>query len=198
MEPVLQKKLIPGIMKRTVEEDLFGGKAEQPINQKQKGNRNELMVTKLLTEWTGHEFTRIPQSGGLRWQNTANICGDVISADPSFTFPYSVETKALKSIGFRYEEALERPITLRVNSVIYSIFAQAELDAYRSNKRPMLLIRHNEMPAREYFLFLRAYDGMEQQLFDLNLKKITAFNDEQMLRGYLFSDVYKIPYKYFQ
>lgn len=51
------------------------------INSKKKGNRLELAVTQFMKEWTGYEFSRVPQSGGLRWQNRTSIAGDVICTD---------------------------------------------------------------------------------------------------------------------
>jgi len=185
-------------MKRTIEEDLFGGKMKQPINQKQKGNRNELMLTKLLTEWTGHEFVRVPRSGGLRWKNTANICGDVISTDPLFDFPYNVETKHLKSLGFNYKDTLNCSLfRLRSNSVILSIFKQADVDASRSGKKPILIIRHNDMPKNEYILFIKT-PGNDLHLALLRndlTHNIVVSSDDYYLIGYRLSDVMKIPYK---
>ena len=66
------------MLNRRVDTDLFGAK-EQSINSKVKGNNNELKAAKWLTKWTGCPFTRTPSSGGLRWKNTANVCGDVVS-----------------------------------------------------------------------------------------------------------------------
>jgi len=131
----------------SLEEDLFGAKYQQPINQKQKGNRNELRVAKLLAEWAGHEFVRVPMSGGLRWKNTMNICGDVVSTDPDFKFDYSVETKHLASLG------LNSP-TMRKNSVVLTHFKQASRDAARSGKKPFLMLRDNGMPKDSYYIFL--------------------------------------------
>lgn len=189
-------------MGRTIEEDLFGARKKQPINQKQKGNRNELIVAKLLTEWTGHEFTRVPRSGGLRWKNTVNICGDVISTDPSFDFPYSVETKHLKTIGVDYEKVMlssgTNAYTKRCK--IQGIFKQAEVDASRSQKRPMLIIRHNDMPEKEYFVFLKYFDPMADKLEDNAIfPKLRVFGEgpkmDTTLKGYLLSDLMEIPYK---
>lgn len=133
-----------------IEEEIFGiTKKVQSINQKLKGNRNELAVTKILTDWTGHEFVRVPRSGGLRWKNRMDICGDVINADPAFDFPFSVETKHVKSLGFDpYKK------TLRVNSVVYTYWGQAVRDAASVNKIPLMLLRDNGMPKNWYYLFL--------------------------------------------
>jgi hypothetical protein len=121
------------------------------INSKVKGNRNELTLTKLLTDWTGSEFVRVPLSGGLRWSNRVNICGDVISVDPTFAFPFSVETKHVKNLGINL---LNNTRALRTNSVIFTYFSQCERDAKAANKIPMLIVRENGMKAGSYYVCL--------------------------------------------
>ena len=122
----------------------------QRINSKVKGNRSELVVTKLLTEWTGKEFVRVPMSGGLRWKNRMDICGDVINVDPTFDFPFSVEAKSYKNVGL----ASEMPQELRKNSVIYTFFEQCQRDAKATSKIPFLIVRQNGMPTGQYYIFL--------------------------------------------
>ena len=117
------------------------------MNSKQKGNRNERMVAKLLTQWTGHEFVRVPASGGLQWKNRADVCGDVISSDPDFNFHFSVETKHMSSLG------LNSPI-LRKNSCIYTFMTQCQQAAQAVGKRPFLMVRENRMPKEKYYIFL--------------------------------------------
>jgi hypothetical protein len=130
-----------------MKEDLFGGGYKQPINQKQKGNKNELHVCKLLTLWTGSEFARVPMSGGLRWQNVMNICGDVLSTDPSFDFPYVVETKDLSKLHITFD--------LRKNSEIYTIWKQVKRDSLRAERLPILMLRKTgERPRDKYTIFL--------------------------------------------
>ena len=65
-------------MPKTIHDDLFGAPRKQLINQKAKGNRNELMVCKVLEAWVGEPFSRVPSSGGLRWKDFNNAVGDVI------------------------------------------------------------------------------------------------------------------------
>jgi hypothetical protein len=135
---------------KQIDEELFGVvHRKQKINSKVKGNRNELAVAKLLTDWTGHEFVRVPMSGGLRWANRVNICGDLISADPTFYFPFSVETKHVKNVGI-----IPYKCTLRINSIIYTYFAQCQRDAAAVNKHPFLIIRQNGMQIDCYYIFL--------------------------------------------
>jgi hypothetical protein len=116
---------------------------KQSINQKRKGNRNEALVAKILSDWTKHEFCRVPMSGGLRWKNRMDICGDVINTDPEFKFIFSVETKAVK--GFSFHK----------NSKIHTYFDQAQRDADASGKLPFLIVRHNYLKEGSYYIFLR-------------------------------------------
>lgn len=136
---------------KLIDEELFGiTHRKQKINSKVKGNRSELVVTKLLTEWTGHEFVRVPQSGGLRWANRADVCGDVINNDHNFDFPFSIEAKSYKNVGL----ASEMPSELRKNSIIYTFFEQCKRDAKAAGKIPLLIVRQNGMPTGQYYIFL--------------------------------------------
>jgi hypothetical protein len=134
----------------SIESELFGiKKRKQTINSKVKGNRNELKTAQLLMEWTGHEFARVPRSGGLRWRNRMDICGDVINVDPDFEFIFSVETKHVKHLGIRIGVP-----HLRDNSVVFKYWNQCKRDAEASGKIPMLIIRQNGMPESVYYVFL--------------------------------------------
>ena len=142
----------------SLEDDIFGwGDKPDRINSKKKGDKNELEVSKWLEKWTGVPFTRVPSSGGLRWKNTANVCGDVVCEDEDFNFPFSVETKHLKNIRFSKK--------LRVNSKIRSIYDQCKIDADRANRMPMLILRENGMPKGTYIIY-----------FDFKLKSIECIS----------------------
>lgn len=132
---------------RNIEEDLFGRGYIQPINQKAKGNKNELNLCKILTRWTGSEFTRVPRSGGLRWQNVMNICGDVLSTNPSLYFPFVVETKDITKLHITRD--------LRKNSFVYTVWEQVMRDSVRSTRVPMVLLRKTgERPRDKYTIIL--------------------------------------------
>lgn len=135
-----------------IEETLFGIRHKtQAINSKVKGNRNELNVTKLLSDWVGKEFTRVPMSGGLRWKNREMVCGDVVCTDPDFKFIFSIETKFYKNLGLKYSDPY-----LRTNSMIYKFMAQCQRDAAAAGKYPFLMVRENGMPKDLYYVFLPA------------------------------------------
>lgn len=131
-----------------IEHDALG-KKESTINSKLKGNRNELKVAKLLTAWIGKKFNRTPGSGGLRWIEDQRIAGDVV-APAGFDFPFCIEVKAYKDVEFK--------TMLRDNSKIYTFFSQAEKDALRVTKTPLLFVRRNGMPANEFIVFFRDKD----------------------------------------
>jgi hypothetical protein len=134
-----------------IDTQLFGTvHRPKKINSKVKGNRNELAVTKLLSDWTGHEFTRVPRSGGLRWKNRMDICGDVINVDQTFHFPFSVEAKSYKNLGLPDKY----PHELRKNSIIYTFFDQCKKDAEAVDKIPLLIVRENQMPKDQHYIFL--------------------------------------------
>lgn len=135
---------------RTIETDVFGFEVrESGINSKRKGDKNERVLAKLLSVWVGVPFTRVPRSGGLRWKDTANVCGDVVCEVASFHFPFSVETKHLKTVNISHK--------LRKNSMIYKIFTQAQEDAKRANKFPVVFVRENRMKKETYYVFVGSY-----------------------------------------
>ena len=137
---------------KAIDSELFGVvHTAKRINSKVKGNRNELAVTKILSDWTGHEFVRVPMSGGLRWANRTDICGDVINVDKDFFFPFSVETKAVANLGLH---VLPGTRAIRTNSIVFTYFTQCERDAKAAGKIPFLIIRQNNMRSGLYWIFL--------------------------------------------
>lgn len=156
-----------------IKEDIFGGGYQQPINQKKKGNRNELMVCKLLTSWTGYEFVRVPGSGGKRWQNVMMnkyICGDVLCVHPDSPFPYVVETKDLSKLHITFD--------LRKNSLIYTIWEQVKRDSLRAERLPILMLRKTgDRPRAKYTIFLEQMPNMLTLMID-NHVHICSMGDE--------------------
>jgi len=58
---------------------------------KQKGNKFELVVAKILTKWWGSQFRRTPQSGGSQLATEWRLAGDIATKDK--TWPFGVEAK---------------------------------------------------------------------------------------------------------
>jgi hypothetical protein len=133
----------------TIELDYLGkAPRKKGINSKVKGNKNELTLAKALSSYTGLEFVRVPQSGGLRWENAATVIGDLIVTNADAVFPFAVETKHLKTL------ALQKSGLLRTKSKIYGLFEQAARDGLRADKIPSLWVRGNGMPAGTWWVFI--------------------------------------------
>jgi len=179
-----------------VEEELFGiKKRTQAINSKRKGNVNEAKLTKILLDWTGHEFARVPRSGGLRWKNRMDICGDVINVDPEFDFPFSVETKHVANLGLHADHH-----ELRSNSVVYKYWDQCQRDAKTVNKTPMLLIRQNGMMEGSYYLFMELDNFQIEKLSGITNPNFTSsWGHTPKLSGYWSPAFFKrIDYETFK
>ena len=135
-------------MSRSIEHDILGTTPrKRAVNGKRKGNNNERVAAKFLSEWTGAEFSKTPASGGMHLRNSM-FCGDLVCVTEGFYFPFVMETKHLKEVNVQG--------ALRDNSMLYKIFRQALNDANRIGKRPLCLIRGNRMPAGEYYLILES------------------------------------------
>lgn len=120
------------------------------INSKQKGSRFERVVCKVFSKWTGFEFQRVPQSGGLRWKKADNITSDVTCTDPRHgrRCLISIECKSYQDIRFEH-------ILLQNKSCkILSFWEQASGDASRANKVPFLVMHYNGMPKEEAFVMV--------------------------------------------
>lgn len=138
--------LINVVILNNIGNDIFGDSTRRKsINSREKGCKNELVLSKVLEKWTGQQFSRTPSSGGLRWFDAPDVVGDVVCCNRKFYFPFAVETKHYKSVFVTGK--------LRENSLIYTFWAQAERDAIRANKHPLLFVRSNKMPVGEYYTF---------------------------------------------
>jgi len=153
----------------------------QPINQKQKGNRNEVQAAKVLSSWTGARFARTPMSGGLHWDHES-VSGDVVCITRGFDFMFSVETKHYAS--FRVDKVL------RSNSRIIRIFDQAINDALEAGKYPLLLLRSNGMPKGDYYVFLNVAKEF------IKLLSCPIISEADNLYGVYSTDLFKtVSYK---
>lgn len=121
------------------------------INSKNKGNRGELEVAKFMKSWTGYEFTRVPQSGGLRWKSRENIAGDIICSDPKHEryCKLSIEVKFPKEVAF---EHLLLPTTGKGTDKVNHYWRQCTSDAASVQKVPILFIHRNGMKKGTFFV----------------------------------------------
>lgn len=126
------------------------------VNGKKKGNKGELMVAKWFQAWTGLEFQRVPQSGGLRWANAQNIAGDIICADQKHNrfFQLCVESKF-------YEDLDWDKLFRNKKSDIQRFWEQAKGDAKRAEKIPILFMRKNNMDKGMFYV------GVDYNVYEL-------------------------------
>ena len=122
-------------------------------NSKKKGNKAERELCKWFQQWTGFPFTRVPASGGLRWKNTNATAGDIICDDErhSRRFQFSVESKSYKDINFEHLILGNKKVKL------IEFWDQANDDAKRSDKVPILFMRYNGMAKNMYFVVIPHY-----------------------------------------
>ena len=123
------------------------------INSKNKGNRGEREVAEFMKGWAGYEFTRVPQSGGLRWKSRENIAGDIICSDPKHEryCKLSIEVKFPKEIAF---EHLLLPTIGRQTNKVNHYWDQCSSDANAVKKVPFLFIHRNGMRKGTFFVVL--------------------------------------------
>lgn len=123
-------------------------------NARKKGSRNERGVAKLFEDWTGFEFARTPQSGGLHWKKK-NTVGDIVCIDEDHgrEFKFSIECKFHAELNFSY--LIDGTIGKKTNKVI-EFWKQAEGDSIKVNKIPLLFMRRNGMKADMHFVAMPA------------------------------------------
>lgn len=120
------------------------------INSRNKGSKNERDVAKLFQKWTGYEFARTPQSGGLHWKK-AHTTGDIVCIDKlhGYRFAFSIECKFHSEIELLH--LIDGSIGKKTNKVL-DFWKQCQRDADVANKLPMLFMRKNGMKADMHFV----------------------------------------------
>lgn len=97
---------------------------------KEKGSSFERYIAKELTQWTGIEFTRTPQSGA------GKVKGDVFTARDS-SWPFVMECKAVESL--KIDDLFRR------KGKLYNIFKKVESECI-DGQLPMLFWKVNNQP----------------------------------------------------
>ena len=148
------------------------------INSKNKGNRCEREVTQFMKEWTGYEFSRVPHSGGLRWQNRKSIAGDVICTDAKHerNCRISIEVKAPKEIAF---EHLLLPTKGKNTDKLNHYWNQCNNDAKAVQKVPMLFIHRNGMAKGTFFVV------MSNELYNEIVRELNFYPEKYGQLAYL-------------
>lgn len=173
--------------------------AKAKINSKKKGSRFERVICKVFTQWTGYEFQRVPQSGGLRWKKADNITSDVTCTDPKHSRRclLSIECKSYQDIRFEH-------ILLENKSCkILSFWEQASGDAERANKFPMLVMHYNGMPKEEAFVMVNwptakiMLDQGKLQKPRLAIQWASYTESQDVLYVFMLSDILNLDYKAF-
>lgn len=117
------------------------------INSRDKGNRGERAGAEFMSKWTGKKFAKNPRSGGLHWQK-ANVNGDITCTEEGHYCPFCIEVKFYTKIEFNHL------LTNPKNIDISDFWKQAQQDAHRCNKTPILLMRYNGLPKDFFFIAL--------------------------------------------
>jgi hypothetical protein len=115
------------------------------MNSKKKGNKTERVAAAFMKDWSNWEFSRVPQSGGLRWKAADNIAGDILCTEPNKLFYFSIEVKGYNKIDFSH-------LLYDTKSDIDKFWQQATDDSIRAHKIPLLLMRYNGLPAGFFFV----------------------------------------------
>lgn len=167
-------------------------------NSRSKGSKNERQVSKLFAQWTGYEFARTPQSGGLHWRKS-NTIGDIVCIDEKHghKFPFSIECKFHAEADFSY---LIDDTTGKKSNKIFAFWDQAKGDAMRVHKIPLLFIRRNMMKSDTHFV------GMPLEYFNLlmlrseiplafSLGVLSFMKDTYNIAFVNSEDFFKLPYQ---
>ena len=156
------------------------------INSKNKGNKAERVVCKILSKWSNKEFSRVPASGGLRWKKTDNIAGDITCSEPNHLCYLSFEIKSYKNINFA------DLLVLPKNIDILTFWNQARQDAKRAKKVPLLFMRYNRLPKDFYFVVMTSSLYKEVKLRNIKLRNFIRYKDLIITST---RDLISLPYK---
>jgi len=179
------------LQKKTLEHDLFDKPIRAlTINSKNKGDSNERECCKWLYKWTGKRFIRTPSSGGRRLENNSSFCGDVVCEDEKFNFRYAVETKHLANLKISHGDSSS------YNS-IYKIWQQAQGDAVRALKAPLVMVRVNGQ-AKGVYMICTTDERFVSIMFmqDVPMLRTYSFINGETIYAYSSVEVLQVPYAY--
>lgn len=157
------------------------------INSRNKGSKGERVASKVLEEWTGKKFARVPSSGGLSW-HTSNSTGDIICATEGHYFPFSVEVKLRDQINFDHLLYLDK-------AKILDFWEQSKRDALRVNKCPIVMMRYDRLPKDFFFIILplNIFAEFFDEYTNGKTDKIVTYNNQFVIMTTEL--LKKIPYK---
>lgn len=160
-------------------------------NSKKKGNRFERVVAKYFTDWSGFKFGRTPGSGSFH--NNRDLGSDLICNDDKHKnlCCISIECKNYQDIRF------EHVLLGNKRCKIFSFWEQAQRDAKRTKKFPILCMRYNSMPRGEFFFVVDStvskYLGPASRMMIINAPELDF--SETPLFIYMASEVKEKSYK---
>ena len=167
-------------------------------NSKRKGSKNERGISHLFVEWTGYDFARTPQSGGMGWHNKLST-GDIICTHETHIseFTLSIEAKFHRDLDFSH--FIDGTFGKKTNKII-DFWDQCLRDADRVKKIPCLFMRRNGMKADMHFVVLPlAFHNMLKE--DLELPSEYGYIElrTKTLNLTILNsiDFFNIPYKQF-
>ena len=145
-------------------------------NSRTKGSRNERGVAKLMQDWSGYEFARTPQSGGLHWKKS-HTTGDIVCIDDKhgFRFAFSIECKFHADLDLLH--LIDDTIGKKSNKILF-FWEQCLRDATTSKKVPLLFMRRNGMKKDMHFVVISTY------FFQIWLKEIEPWDNSNGLLHY--------------
>lgn len=149
-------------------------------NPKRKSGKHERSVAHIMQDWSGYEFARTPQSGGLHWRKQ-HTSGDVVCIDDKHgpRFPFSIECKFYEDITLL--PLIQGLIGKKSNKVL-EFWKQAKGDAKTVGKVPLLFMRKNGMKKDLNFVVF------EQMFFSIWLDYINEWDCENGFLGYTDKD----------
>lgn len=156
------------------------------INSRSKGNKAERIAAKVISDWTGKKFGRVPSSGGLQWKNS-HAKGDIVCTEEGHFFPFCLEVKNYREINFEHLLYLDKP-------QIVEFWDQCVRDAEIARKCPMLMMRYDRLPKEFFFVvlpdevmpLLNKYIAADSKILRVSHLKVTIIVSTTLL---------SIPYK---
>lgn len=137
------------------------------INGKAKGNRFELDVAKMLTEWSGKTFHRTPQSGALHWDNDKRVVSDIVPPQ-DLGFPFSIECKS-QEVPWDFDSLITG------KSTIWKFWNQCCRDAMSEKMEPLLVFSKNYR--KTYAMIYRvAYNKLGKNLTNVSVQTVEGMD----------------------
>lgn len=161
------------VVKKTNVED-----KPKKVNGKEKGNVFERKIAKIMTEWTGIKFERVPASGGLHWKKDNRVYGDIVCNDPEF--PLVIECKN--------RQAWSMDALITGSAEVKKWWQQVKGDAEATGKKPVVIFTRNQRPVY-VMVYQRQFDNLFMRDGIGDHFKMNAFVDGDKVTVVLLDDL---------